>query len=55
MSQSRFTQAEWRDMFEQQKTSSLTVRQFCQQTGISTTVPVSSGAGKKSGSWCIFP
>ncbi|MBD2812456.1 transposase [Xenorhabdus sp. Vera] len=36
MSQSRFTQAEWRDIFEQQKKSPLTVRQFCQKIGIST-------------------
>ncbi|CDL82576.1 IS66 family insertion sequence element accessory protein TnpA [Xenorhabdus cabanillasii] len=37
MSQSRFTQAEWLDIFEQQKKSELTVRQFCQKIGISTT------------------
>ncbi|WP_323859197.1 IS66 family insertion sequence element accessory protein TnpA [Xenorhabdus doucetiae] len=37
MSQSRFTQAEWRDIFEQQKKSPLTVRQFCQKIGISMT------------------
>ncbi|WP_240042461.1 IS66 family insertion sequence element accessory protein TnpA [Photorhabdus khanii] len=37
MSQSRFTQAEWRDLFEQQKKSELTVPQFCQKIGVSTT------------------
>ncbi|MDC9583446.1 transposase, partial [Xenorhabdus sp. PR6a] len=37
MSQSRFTQAEWLDIFEQQKKSELSVRQFCQKIGISTT------------------
>ncbi|WP_387693079.1 IS66 family insertion sequence element accessory protein TnpA [Photorhabdus sp. RM71S] len=37
MSQSRFTQAEWLDIFEQQKKSELTVQQFCQKIGISTT------------------
>ncbi|WP_237388261.1 IS66 family insertion sequence element accessory protein TnpA [Xenorhabdus sp. Sc-CR9] len=37
MSQSRFTPAEWLDMFEQQKKSQLTVQQFCQKIGISMT------------------
>ncbi|EYU13932.1 hypothetical protein [Photorhabdus aegyptia] len=34
MSQSKFTQPKWRELFEQQKTSALTIQQFCQQTGI---------------------
>ncbi|WP_422645954.1 IS66 family insertion sequence element accessory protein TnpA [Xenorhabdus vietnamensis] len=37
LSQSRFTQAEWLDIFEQQKKSDLTVHQFCQKIGISMT------------------
>ncbi|MBD2816454.1 transposase, partial [Xenorhabdus sp. Flor] len=37
MNQSRLTPAEWRDLFEQQKKSELTVRQFCQKIGISMT------------------
>ncbi len=37
MSQSKFTPAEWLDIFEQQKKSELTVRQFCQKIGVSTT------------------
>ncbi|MCP9269243.1 hypothetical protein M5U04_14380 [Xenorhabdus sp. XENO-1] len=32
MSQSKFTQAEWLDIFEQQKKSELTIQQFCQKT-----------------------
>ncbi|WP_275361912.1 IS66 family insertion sequence element accessory protein TnpA [Xenorhabdus bovienii] len=37
MRQSKFTQAEWLDIFEQQKKSPLTVPQFCQKIGVSTT------------------
>lgn len=37
MSPSRFTQAEWLDIIEQQKKSELTIRQFCQKIGISMT------------------
>ncbi|WP_275379537.1 hypothetical protein [Xenorhabdus bovienii] len=40
MRQSKFTQAEWLDIFEQQKKSPLTVPQFCQKIGVSTIIPL---------------